>query len=128
MYFVSIFGVGSDRRAGVLLATNSVRPRTSTAKRLRENIPYKAEFRGGKLVFYYKVNAIFIYFFTRCLTAPETIILYFCSSLMGNGVEGTKPLALSFVALPVIYFYRFSCTYRLFIGFQFLAQTKYNFK
>ena len=54
-YFVSVFGVARDRRSGSLLATGSVRPRTSTAKRLRENVPYKAEIKG-KSVYYLKVN------------------------------------------------------------------------
>ncbi|CAH0725546.1 unnamed protein product, partial [Brenthis ino] len=54
-YFVSVFGVARDRRSGSLLATGSVRPRTSTAKRLRENIPYKAEIKG-KSVYYLKTS------------------------------------------------------------------------
>ncbi|XP_063626229.1 protein NDNF-like [Cydia splendana] len=52
-YFVSVFAVARDRRAGSLLATGSVRPRTSTARRLRENTPYRADIRG-KSVFYFK--------------------------------------------------------------------------
>lgn len=55
-YFVSVFGVGRDRRAGTLLAASNVSPRTSTAKQLRDNVSYKAEIKGGKLVFYYKVR------------------------------------------------------------------------
>ncbi|KAJ8715219.1 hypothetical protein PYW08_005200 [Mythimna loreyi] len=54
-YFVSVFGVAKDRRSGSLLATGSVRPRTSTAKRLRENIPTKADIRGRN-VFYFKAT------------------------------------------------------------------------
>lgn len=52
-YFVSIFGVARDRRSGSLLATGSVRPRTSPSKRLRENLPSKVEIRGRN-VFYFK--------------------------------------------------------------------------
>ncbi|CAK1587158.1 unnamed protein product [Parnassius mnemosyne] len=52
-YFVSIFGVSRDRRAGSLLATGSVRPRTSTAKRLRENVSLRNEIKG-KSVYYFK--------------------------------------------------------------------------
>ncbi|XP_045500724.1 protein NDNF-like [Colias croceus] len=52
-YFVSVFGVARDRRAGSLLATGSVRPRTSTAKRLRENVPLKSDVKG-KSVYYFK--------------------------------------------------------------------------
>ncbi|XP_046969767.1 protein NDNF-like [Vanessa cardui] len=55
-YFVSIFGVARDRRVGSLLATGNVRPRTSTAKRLRENIPYKADIKG-KNVYYLKTTS-----------------------------------------------------------------------
>ncbi|KPI99829.1 hypothetical protein RR46_04803 [Papilio xuthus] len=54
-YFVSIFGVSRDRRAGSLLATGTVRPRTSTAKRLRENIPLRNEIKG-KTVYYFKAG------------------------------------------------------------------------
>lgn len=56
MYYVSIFGLASDRQAGSLLASSSVRPRTSTAKRLRENQPYRADIRG-KVVYYFKVRS-----------------------------------------------------------------------
>ncbi|XP_049876342.1 protein NDNF-like isoform X2 [Pectinophora gossypiella] len=52
-YYVSVFGVARDRRAGSLLATGSVRPRTSTAKRLRENVPLRSDIRG-KAVYYFK--------------------------------------------------------------------------
>ncbi|XP_063536950.1 protein NDNF-like [Cydia strobilella] len=54
-YFVSVFAVARDRRAGSLLATGSVRPRTSTARRLRENTPYRADIRS-KSVFYFKAS------------------------------------------------------------------------
>ncbi|XP_026732927.1 uncharacterized protein LOC113497539 isoform X2 [Trichoplusia ni] len=54
-YFVSVFGVAKDRRSGSLLATGNVRPRTSTAKRLKENIPSKADIRGRN-VFYFKAT------------------------------------------------------------------------
>ncbi|XP_026321471.1 uncharacterized protein LOC113231385 [Hyposmocoma kahamanoa] len=54
-YFVSVFGVARDRRAGSLLATGSVRPRTSTAKRLRENVPSKNDIRS-KTVYYFKTT------------------------------------------------------------------------
>ncbi|KAL0871403.1 hypothetical protein ABMA27_005134 [Loxostege sticticalis] len=53
MYYVSVFGLAIDRQAGSLLAASSVRPRTSTAKRLRENQPYRADIRG-KVVYYFK--------------------------------------------------------------------------
>ncbi|KAI8439659.1 hypothetical protein MSG28_013365 [Choristoneura fumiferana] len=52
-YFVSVFAIARDRRAGSLLASGSVRPRTSTAKRLLENMPYRADIRS-KSVFYFK--------------------------------------------------------------------------
>ncbi|CAH2044093.1 unnamed protein product, partial [Iphiclides podalirius] len=52
-YFVSVFAVSRDRRAGSLLATGKVRPRTSTAKRLRENVPLRNEIKG-KSVYYFK--------------------------------------------------------------------------
>ncbi|XP_023941152.2 uncharacterized protein LOC112048036 [Bicyclus anynana] len=52
-YFVSVFGVARDRRVGSLLATGSVRPRTSTAKKLRENVSLKADIKG-KSVYYLK--------------------------------------------------------------------------
>ncbi|KAI5638485.1 hypothetical protein NE865_08951 [Phthorimaea operculella] len=52
-YFVSIFGVGKDRRAGSLLATGSVRPKSSTAKRLRENVALRSDVRT-KTVYYFK--------------------------------------------------------------------------
>ncbi|CAH2093149.1 unnamed protein product [Euphydryas editha] len=55
-YFISVFGVARDRRAGSLLATGNVRPRTSTAKRLRENVPYKADIKG-KNVYYLKTSS-----------------------------------------------------------------------
>ncbi|KAG6450627.1 uncharacterized protein LOC115443880 isoform X2 [Manduca sexta] len=55
MYYVSVFGVARDRRSGSLLATGSVRPRTSTAKRLRENMPNKSDVRG-KSVYYFKAT------------------------------------------------------------------------
>ncbi|CAB3234307.1 unnamed protein product [Arctia plantaginis] len=54
-YFVSVFGVANDRRSGSLLASGSVRPRTSTAKRLRENLPSKVDIRGRN-VFYFKAT------------------------------------------------------------------------
>ncbi|XP_053611009.1 protein NDNF-like [Plodia interpunctella] len=54
-YYVSVFGVARDRRLGSLLATGSVRPRTSTAKRLRENVPFRADIRG-KSVYYFKAT------------------------------------------------------------------------
>ncbi|XP_061379368.1 protein NDNF-like [Danaus plexippus] len=54
-YFVSIFGIARDRQIGSLLASGSVRPRTSTAKRLRENVPYKADIKG-KNVYYLKTT------------------------------------------------------------------------
>ncbi|XP_047032284.1 uncharacterized protein LOC124639098 [Helicoverpa zea] len=54
-YFVSVFGVAKDRRSGSLLATGSVRPRSSTAKRLKENVPIKADIRGRN-VFYFKTT------------------------------------------------------------------------
>ncbi|XP_068617945.1 protein NDNF-like [Battus philenor] len=54
-YFVSVFGVSRDRRAGSLLATGSVRPRTSTAKRLRENVPLRNEIKG-KSIYYFKAT------------------------------------------------------------------------
>ncbi|CAK1555579.1 unnamed protein product [Leptosia nina] len=54
-YFVSVFGIGRDRRVGSLLTTGSVRPRTSTAKRLRENVPLKSEIRS-KSVYYFKAG------------------------------------------------------------------------
>ncbi|XP_031764830.2 protein NDNF-like [Galleria mellonella] len=54
-YFVSVFGIAKDRRAGSLLASSSVRPRTSTAKRLRENVPYRSDIRT-KTVFYFKTT------------------------------------------------------------------------
>ncbi|XP_059048686.1 protein NDNF-like isoform X2 [Achroia grisella] len=54
-YFVSVFGVARDRRAGSLLASGSVRPRTSTAKRLRENVPYRSDIRT-KTVYYFKAT------------------------------------------------------------------------
>ncbi|XP_022118005.2 protein NDNF-like [Pieris rapae] len=57
-YYVSIFGIGRDRRAGSLLATGSVRPRTSTAKRLKENVPLKTDIRG-KTVYYFKTGVGF---------------------------------------------------------------------
>ncbi|XP_069361269.1 protein NDNF isoform X1 [Maniola hyperantus] len=52
-YFVSIFGVARDRRIGSLLASGSVRARTSTAKKLRENVPLRADIKG-KSVYYLK--------------------------------------------------------------------------
>ncbi|XP_063829129.1 protein NDNF-like [Ostrinia nubilalis] len=55
MYYVSVFGLATDRQAGSLLATSSVRPRTSTAKRLRENQPYRADIRS-KVVYYFKAT------------------------------------------------------------------------
>lgn len=54
-YFVSVFAVARDRRLGSLLATGIVRPRTSTAKKLRENVPMKADIKG-KSVYYLKVS------------------------------------------------------------------------
>nr|XP_013189666.1 unnamed protein product [Amyelois transitella] len=54
-YYVSVFGVARDRRIGTLLASGSVRPRTSTAKRLKENVPFRAEVRG-KSVYYFKTT------------------------------------------------------------------------
>ncbi|XP_072944622.1 protein NDNF-like [Epargyreus clarus] len=54
-YFVSVFGVARDRRAGSLLAIGNVKPRTSTAKRLRENVPHKSDIRG-KSVYYFKAT------------------------------------------------------------------------
>ncbi|XP_075980311.1 neuron derived neurotrophic factor nord [Anticarsia gemmatalis] len=56
-YYVSVFGVAKDRRSGSLLATGSVRPRTSTAKRLRENQPSKVDIRGRN-VFYFKATVV----------------------------------------------------------------------
>ncbi|KAJ0174497.1 hypothetical protein K1T71_009605 [Dendrolimus kikuchii] len=52
-YYVNVFGVAKDRRSGSLLATGSVKPKTSTAKRLRENVPVKSDVRG-KSVYYFK--------------------------------------------------------------------------
>ncbi|XP_047992241.1 protein NDNF-like [Leguminivora glycinivorella] len=54
-YFVSVFAVARDRRAGSLLATGSVRPKSSPARRLRENTPYRTDIKG-KSVFYFKAN------------------------------------------------------------------------
>ncbi|CAH2235074.1 jg14557 [Pararge aegeria aegeria] len=54
-YFVSIFGVARDRRIGTLLTTGSVRPRTSTAKKLKENVQLKADIKG-KSVYYLKTT------------------------------------------------------------------------
>ncbi|XP_037877129.2 protein NDNF [Bombyx mori] len=54
-YYVSVFGVAKDRRSGSLLAISSIRPRTSTAKRLRENVPYRADIKG-KTAFYFKAS------------------------------------------------------------------------
>ncbi|KAJ2940449.1 hypothetical protein O0L34_g132 [Tuta absoluta] len=52
-YFVSIFGVGKDRRAGSLLATGSVKPKSSIARRLKENVALRSDVRG-KTVYYFK--------------------------------------------------------------------------
>ncbi|VVC95655.1 unnamed protein product [Leptidea sinapis] len=54
-YFVSVFGVAKDRRAGSLLATGSVKPKTSTAKRLKENIPVRNDIKT-KSVYYFKAS------------------------------------------------------------------------
>ncbi|XP_041982057.1 uncharacterized protein LOC121735333 [Aricia agestis] len=52
-YFISVFGIARDRRAGNFLTSGTVRPRTSTARRLRENTAFKADIKG-KNVFYFK--------------------------------------------------------------------------
>ncbi|KAM3965844.1 LOW QUALITY PROTEIN: protein NDNF, partial [Aphomia sociella] len=54
-YFVNVFGIARDRRAGSLLASTSVRPRSSTAKRLKENIPYRSDIKA-KTVYYFKAT------------------------------------------------------------------------
>ncbi|KAL4701971.1 hypothetical protein ACJJTC_017817, partial [Scirpophaga incertulas] len=54
-YYVSVFGIASDRQSGSLLATGTVKPRTSSAKRLKENTPVRADIRG-KTVYYFKAT------------------------------------------------------------------------
>ncbi|GBP55656.1 hypothetical protein EVAR_97864_1 [Eumeta japonica] len=52
-YYVTLFGVGDDRRAGSLLAWAELRPRTSIAKRLKQNQHYIIDLKG-RTIFYYK--------------------------------------------------------------------------
>lgn len=90
-YFVSVFGVARDRRSGSLLATGSVRARTSTAKRLRHNIPNKSDIKGRN-VYYFKV--------IKKITNPHRYLLtYSCHMFFGNcvvkGIRAPKRL-LSF--------------------------------
>ncbi|RVE47336.1 hypothetical protein evm_008017 [Chilo suppressalis] len=55
IYYVSVFGVASDRQSGSLLATSAVLPRTSTTKRLKENVSQRAEIKG-RAVYYFKAT------------------------------------------------------------------------